>query len=379
VSTSFEPAPSTRHACGVRRFAGLLIALAACGGSQSTRLTRGGDNDEGAGQLARASLKLSMDSGETDDEGFGDETTEDEYAQRRAYARYGDVYGGDPYGGDPYGGDPYGGTNYANWRMPQWNYNTPNRTPSYQITVGLPGAIEGSVSWNGPLPGKLASPCGAMDNPTLRVSTDKRVRGVIVYIEKIEVGRATPYYTRPASVGGVLAKHSCTLSPAVQIVAPLPGSIEIHGDATKAKIKITPPPVTKDSKPIEMIDPDTGELTTAAPKSRDPKTQEMEEGGLIIAEVQDGVTRVDGDDGKLGAAWVLGLDTPYFAITDDSGRYRIDELAAGTYDVTFWQPPIASVGRDGNWTYSAPIVTKRKVTVGSKTAQLSVTLSPPSR
>jgi hypothetical protein len=211
------------------------------------------------------------------------------------------------------------------------------------------------------------------------VSTDKRVRGVIVYIEKIEVGRATPYYTRPASVGGVLAKHSCTLSPAVQIVAPLPGSIEIHGDATKAKIKITPPPVTKDSKPIEMIDPDTGELTTAAPKSRDPKTQEMEEGGLIIAEVQDGVTRVDGDDGKLGAAWVLGLDTPYFAITDDSGRYRIDELAAGTYDVTFWQPPIASVGRDGNWTYSAPIVTKRKVTVGSKTAQLSVTLSPPSR
>jgi hypothetical protein len=74
---------------------------------------------------------------------------------------------------------------------------------------------------------------------------------------------------------------------------------------------------------------------------------------------------------------VIALDTPYFAITDDTGRYRIDELATGTYDVTFWQPPIASISRDGTWSYTAPIVVKRKVTVGSKPAQLSVTLSPP--
>ncbi|HUS32986.1 MAG TPA: hypothetical protein VMZ53_31000 [Kofleriaceae bacterium] len=340
----------------MRRLVAFVLAASACGGTQSTRLTRGGDNDEGAGQLARASLKLSMDSGETtDDDGFAEDVIDDEYASRR-YGRYGDPYGGDPYGGDPYGGDPYGGTSYANWRMPQWNYNTPNRQPDYQITVGLPGAIEGSVSWNGALPAKLASPCGggAIDNPTLRISSDKRVRGVIVYIENIEVGRATPYYTRPASVGGVLAKHGCTLAPAAQIVAPLPGSVEIHGDATKAKIKITPPKAKVQS-------------------------QEIEEAGLVVTEIEDGVTRVDGDDGKLGAAWVIGLATPYFAITDDTGRYRIDELAAGTYDVTFWQPPIASIARDGTWSYSAPIVAKRKVTVGSKTAQLSVTLSPPSR
>jgi hypothetical protein len=335
----------------MRRLVGLVIAAtAACGGSQSTKLTRGGDNDEGAGELARASLKMSMDT--TDEQ---DQPTYDEYAEDEEYRRglrYGDPYGGDPYGGDPYGGDPYGGTNYANWRMPQWNYNTPSRQPSYQISVGLGGSIEGSVSWNGPLPTKLASPCGAIENPTLRVSQDKRVRGVIVFIEKIEVGRATPYYTRPASVGGLLAKHGCTLSPAAQIVAPLPGSIEIHGDATRANIRITPP------------------------KAK-PKSSEIEEGGLIVAEMEDGITKVDGDDGKLGAAWVIALDTPYFAITDDTGRYRIDELATGTYDVTFWQPPIASIARDGTWSYTAPIVVKRKVTVGSKPAQLSVTLSPP--
>jgi len=153
----------------VRCLVGLLIATSACGGAQSTKLTRGGDNDEGAGELAATSLKLSMDTRDTNDDGFADEG-EDAAEARRYAARYGDPYGGDIYGGDPYGGDPYGGTNYANWRMPQWNYNTPNRSPSYQISAGLPGAIEGSVTWNGPLPGKLASPCGAIDNPTLRVS-----------------------------------------------------------------------------------------------------------------------------------------------------------------------------------------------------------------
>lgn len=338
-----------RHAYGVRRL--LVIALAlGCGGTQRVPLSRGGDNDEGAGELAQASMGLRTPDGSDGDTiaGFDDNTT-----SRRSH-RYGASYGGDAYGGDPYGGDPYGGTSYAAWRMPQWNYATPNRTPHYQINVGLTGSIEGSVTWNGPLPSKLAaSPCGPMDNPTLRVSTDKRMRGVIVFIEKIAVGRATPYYTRPATVGGLLAKHGCTLAPAAQIVTPLPGSIAIHGDTQRTKVRVTPP---KGAAKIE----------------------DLEEAGLVAVEVPEGVTRVDSEDGKLGAAWVLGLDTPYFAITDDNGRYRIDELSAGTYDVTFWQPPIATTSSNGSWTYGAPIVLHRRVTVGSKgTAQLSVVLSPP--
>jgi len=325
----------------------VLVALAACGSSQHARLTRGGDNDEGAGELAQASMRLVTPDGKEDQAGF-----DDEGASRGRSHAVGFAYGGDPYGGDPYGGDPYGGASYgAGWRMPQWNYTTPNRTPKYQVSVGLTGAIEGAVTWNGPLPQKVTSPCGAIDNPTLRVTTDKRVRGVIVYIEKVAIGRATPYYTRPASVGGMLAKRGCTLVPAAQIVAPLPGSLVVNGDAQRAKIRITPP-------------------------KGGAKTQDMEEAGLIAVEIDDGVTRVDGDDGKLGAAWVIGLDTPYYSITDDSGRYRIDELSPGTYDVTFWQPPIASIARDGTWTYGSPIVLHRKVTVGNAAAQLSVALSP---
>lgn len=323
----------------VRAIAVIAIGAIACGGSQRTPLSSAGDDrDDGAGDLARASLKLQTPA---DDE---QESFVEQRATRSFEAGYGDPYGGDPYGGG-FGGDPYGGAGYANWRMPQWSYNVPNRMPRYNVSVGLAGAIEGTVTWNGQLPAKSSSVCGSIDNPTLRVSSDKAVRGVIVYIEKISVGRATPYYSRPAGVGSVLAKRGCALVPAAQIVAPLPGSIAIHGDTQRTRLRIA------------------------------GKTHELQEAGLVQVEVKAGVTKVESEDGKVAAAWVLALDTPYYAVTDDSGRFRLDELAPGTYEITFWQPPVATANRDGSWSYGAPIVIKRSVKVDAKTVHLSVALT----
>jgi hypothetical protein len=317
----------------------IVVGAIACGGSQKTTLApTGDDKDDGAGELARAAHKF--ETSEDTEQGFNE--------QRAARAfDYDNAYGGDPYGGDPYGGfggDPYGGAGYANWRMPQWSYNVPNRMPRYSISVGLSGAIEGTVTWNGQVPPKLSSACGPIDNPTLRVSKDKAVRGVIVYIDKVTVGRNTPYYSRPATVGGLLAKRGCTLVPAAQIVAPLPGSVAIHGDTQRTKLRVG------------------------------KTTHELQEGGLVQVEIKGGVTKIEPEDPKLAAAWVLGLDTPYYAITDDGGRFRIDELAPGSYEVMFWQPPVANLQRDGTWTYGAPIVVKRSVKVTSKTTRVNVAL-----
>jgi hypothetical protein len=317
----------------------IVVAAIACGGSPRTPLApTGADRDDGAGELARASVKF--ETADETEQGFVDQRA------TRAYD-YGNGYGGDPYGGDPYGGfggDPYGGAGYGSWRMPQWSYNVPNRTPRYSVSVGLTGAIEGSVTWNGQLPQKVSSACGPIDNPTLRVSKDKTVRGVIVYIEKITTGRNTPYYSRPAQVGGMLAKRGCALVPAAQIVAPLPGSVSINGDTQRTKLRV--------GKTIH----------------------ELQEGGLVQVEIKAGVTKIDSDDNKLAAAWVLGLESPYYAITDDNGRFRLDELAPGTYELTFWQPPVASANRDGTWTYGSPIIVKRSVKIDSKTTHLNVAL-----
>jgi len=316
----------------------IAIGAIACGATQRVPLAPPGDDkDDGAGELAHAALKFQTS-----------EDAEPGFVEQRATRSYDyDGYGGDPYGGDPYGGfggDPYGGSGYANWRPPQWSYNVPNRMPRYTVSVGLPGAIEGTVTWNGQLPAKVSSACGPIDNPTLRVTKDKAVRGVIVYIEKVTVGRSTPYYSKPASVGGMLAKRGCALVPAAQIVAPLPASVSINGDATRTKLRIG------------------------------KATQDLQEGGLVQVEVKAGVTKIDSEDGKLAAAWVLGLETPYYAITDDDGRFRLDELSPGTYELTFWQPPIASANRDGTWTYGSPIVVRRSVKVDNKTARVSVSL-----
>ncbi|HEY5921686.1 MAG TPA: hypothetical protein VIV11_08440 [Kofleriaceae bacterium] len=317
----------------------IVIGTVACGASQRAPLAPSGDDkDDGAGELAQAALKFQTS--EDAQPGFVEQRA------TRAYD-YENGYGGDPYGGNPYGGfggDPYGGTGYANWRIPQWSYNVPNRMPRYSVSVGLTGAIEGAVTWNGQLPAKSSSACGPIDNPTLRVSKDKEVRGVVVYIEKVTVGRSTPYYSKPATVGGMLAKRGCALVPAVQIVAPLPGSVAINGDTTRTRLRVG------------------------------TKSHELQEGGLVQLEIKAGVTKIESEDGKTAAAWVLGLETPYYAITDDTGRFRLDELSPGTYELTFWQPPVATANRDGTWTYGQPIIVKRSVKVDAKTAHVSVAL-----
>jgi hypothetical protein len=338
------------HACEVlrRAFTVVLVGAIACHPAPARspmapagEIGSNGGADDGAGELGQASARfLTADTVA----GFGG----------RAPRGYLSVYGGDPYGGSlyggaMYGGDPYGGTGYANWTVPPLNYQPPDQLPRYRQEEGLSAAIEGVVTWTGTTPAKLSTSCGVVDN-TVRVGGDKRLRGVLVYIERITVGRPPLQLNRPAVVGGVVAKRGCSLVPAVQLVSPMPATMSIHGDTSRTRVRVTP----------------------AGGKSA---SYELQEGGLVDVDVQPGVNRIDGEDNKLGAAWVVGLDTPYYALTDDAGRYRIDELASGRYDVTFWQPPVASVGPDGALVYGAPIIARRSIAVAAaRTAQLNVSL-----
>jgi len=281
--------------------------------------------DDGAGELARASAQIVLG----DDQGapgFGD-------TKKRASS----AYGGDPYGGAMYGGDAYGGSDYAGMPAPQPRFATLGiRRPRYSQTTGLTGSVEGVVSWSGALPAKA---CGAP-----RIGSDRGVGGVLVYVEHVSVGRNLPNgFARPASVGGTLAKRGCALVPAAQLVTPLPATLMIHGDVQRASVKVQAP-------------------------GGDAKAFELQEAGLVDVELEPGVTRVDSER---AAAWVVAVDTPYYAITDDGGRFRLDELAPGTYELTFWEAPVP----DANGSYGAPIVVHRTVKVESKVpARLSVSI-----
>ncbi|MBI4593344.1 MAG: carboxypeptidase regulatory-like domain-containing protein [Candidatus Rokubacteria bacterium] len=72
-------------------------------------------------------------------------------------------------------------------------------------------------------------------------------------------------------------------------------------------------------------------------------------------------------------AWMVLHDSPYVAVTDERGAYRIDGVPPGTYRVTMWHEGYRPQGvdKDGRPLYDAPRTVTRKVTVGP---QATVTL-----
>jgi hypothetical protein len=311
----------------MRACAGLVIALAACGPAHRSRMYPAGtDRDDGYGDLAQTSARLLTRPGP------------DATALALRHARR----AGEPGDGASYDGAPEPGDLDPPAAAP------PAHPPHhYRAVPGLAGAVEGVVTWRGAPPAAVTTACGPVA-PGVRVAPDRAVGGVLVTIDRVEVGRALPGLARPATVGGTVAKRGCALAPALQVVTPLPASVAIHGDASPTRLRVTFP-----------VGARVGDLAAA---------------GRIVIPAQPGVTQIEGADGALGAAWLVATDTPAYAITDDDGRYRLDELAPGSYELTLWRPALP-VLRDGRLVYGPPVVTHRSVKVDpTRTVRLDVAL-----
>ena len=304
-------AAAATHTVGMRRAALLGLALCACQSTARAPLgSAGSTTDEGHGELARASARLL-----TSDDPEATPlpaprrdtvTTEDESAM-------------------------YAGTTYGNYVAPAWTYPSTSRQPSYQPRANLTGAIEGTITWRGPAP-KLTTACGEVAPITL--GPQHGLAGAVVYIDQLVTGRITTGNgdLRPLTVGGTVVKRGCMLLPTTQVVAPVPAQLTINGDASAIRVRVH------------------------------AVTQALQAGGRIALPLVRGTTVVEAEDGSLGAAFVLGVTTPAFAVTDEAGRFRIDELAPGTYEVTVWQAPVPKL-EGKKLIYGQPIVTHRSVTV----------------
>ncbi|HET9627055.1 MAG TPA: hypothetical protein VFP84_37105 [Kofleriaceae bacterium] len=307
----------------------VIAAGAACSHHAPAMYPAGTARDDGYGDLAQRSARLLT-------------AADDAPALARHHHHRLD---GAPYGGDPYAG-MYAEDGDADGDVPDfaphprtvlWSKLHTRNTPREAPASGLTGAIEGTVRWRGAAPLPVVTACGTIDQPSARVTAGGGVAGVLVYIEHVETGRAIPNYSRPASVGGLIAKRGCALAPALQIVTPLPSGFTIHGDTREVTLRITPPAA--------------GGAAVA-----------LEAAGRVVVQAQPGITRVEADDGSLAAAWIVAADTPYYAITDDAGRFRLDELAAGTYDVSFLGPSPPEP-RGGKLHYGAPVIVHRSVKI----------------
>ncbi|MGH8064087.1 MAG: carboxypeptidase-like regulatory domain-containing protein, partial [Candidatus Entotheonellia bacterium] len=64
-------------------------------------------------------------------------------------------------------------------------------------------------------------------------------------------------------------------------------------------------------------------------------------------------------------AYILSFEHPYFAITDADGRFRIDQVPAGSYTLKAWHEGwrVLEYDQDGRPTYEEPYVMTAEVRV----------------
>ncbi len=335
---------STAAAAALAAGAALVLAGACHKHTKGTRLPAAGSTtDDGSGILAKASVKFLT----SEDEG-GFEPDTQRYNNYDSYGGY--YYQQFTYGG--FGGDGYGGNYLYAGYSPYMQYQTPSRTPTYGVVYSTAdaGGIEGTVTWpKPPAHPSFAGPgsCGTLDNDSVVLGSGNTVVGAVVYLEKIASGRSAPYGSKPLFVGGTLEQRECQLTPRVQIVGPLPAQLNLWND-------------------------DDVRTTLAVTKFGDGGSrveQTLEPGGNRAMGVTSvGVTRVEDTAGALAPAWVIGADNPYFTLTDNQGRFRLDDVVAGDYTLVVWQPPVVTGVKDGVVQYGEPIVVKKKVTVKKVTA-----------
>lgn len=317
---------------------GLALAALSCRHSSTPTLAAAGTaTDEGHGELARASSRML-----TNDEAEPGLAPTTKPTQRREESSSSSSFDEPALSS----GSPYGGATYANYSPPPWTYSYISRQPTYQLRTDLSGAIEGTITWRGASP-KFTTACG--DITPISVGKNHALAGAIVYIDKVLVGRMTGVAgeQRPSTVGGVVVKRGCSLLPAAQVVAPVPAQLTINGDATATRIRIASP---------------------------NTSVTELQEGGRITLPLGAGTTVIESEDGSLAAAFVLGITSPAYTLTDDTGHFRLDELANGTYEVIIWHPaPPKLVGK--KLVYDQPIITRRRVKVTDRrTTRLDVTV-----
>ena len=68
------------------------------------------------------------------------------------------------------------------------------------------------------------------------------------------------------------------------------------------------------------------------------------------------------------SAWMIVHDSPYYAVTDERGAYRIEGLPPGTYKVTLWHEGFRPKGldKDGRPLYDEPRTITKPITLAPR-------------
>jgi hypothetical protein len=210
-----------------------------------------------------------------------------------------------------------------------------------QVTGG--GAIKGKVIYNGEIPTRTVVPtkdqqvCGGVrEEPEVIVGTDNGVGDAIVYLKKVEQGKAWP----AAAQAPTLDNKECRFVPSIQAIPA--GKLDVHN-----------------SDPILHNTHGFYGRRTAFNLALPNQGQTIE-----VDLPRPGQVRIECDAHGWMLGWVYALDNPYFGLTAEDGSFEITEVPPGDYTLI------------ANQAYTGPVEVDVTVVAG-ETAEVPMELTAP--
>jgi hypothetical protein len=186
------------------------------------------------------------------------------------------------------------------------------------VTVTDGGSIKGKVVFNGTTPPKRKvvptkdrEVCGSgvREVDLITVGPDKGVAEAVVYLAKLEKGKAWPKVVKPPEIDN----RKCDFVPHVQVIQP--------GDF----VVVNSDPVLHNTKSFFDRTP---VFNLALPNQGQRITRQIKRSGVM---------RVECDAHGWMLGWVYVADNPYYAMTQKDGTFTITDVPPGDYTLVAWQ------------------------------------------
>ena len=229
--------------------------------------------------------------------------------------------------------------------------SAPSAEAAYEeIAVKDGGTLTGVVRFTGtapklePIPvNKNRDVCGDQKpSEALVVGPDRGVKGSVILLEGVTKGKK-------ATGDVMLDNHKCLFV----------GHVTAAGPGDRVRVKNSDPVLHnthgKLGKPtvFNLALPNKDQMIDVTKRLTKP-----------------GVVRVLCDAHPHMMAWMIVHDSPYYAVTDDKGAFKIDGVPPGTYKVTLWHEGFRAKGvdKDGRPAYEDPVTVTKEITVAPKGA-----------
>lgn len=193
------------------------------------------------------------------------------------------------------------------------------------------GSVSGRIYFEGETPpAETVRPDRDADACGIRIPTEEFVVGdskglanVVVQIEGISTGK--PF----DAVEAEIQQLECRYQPRVAVIRPGQSLGIVNQDPILHNVHA----YSGDSTLFNLAQPFQGQVTTQTV-------------------TEEGIVRVKCDVHGWMEAWVVVLDNPYFAISNQAGNFTIDDVPPGQYSITMWHEVLGtsskpvSVGSD---------------------------------